>query len=609
VATERVDPSSTWWERVQSIAARTPGADVLLVADGVVVGEGFAERLAAAALSDDTVASASALVVDRDPETLSVALHPRLSTADERCVYVRHEAVELVTSSDWCAAAIEQGLQHVLADDVLVAFSGVDGALAEDADESGALERARRRARVARDRLSVTVDARAVGSVATGGTQVYTVELVLALARHPDLRVRVLVPRDLGPQAAEAFAGLELVTYEQAAAGELPLSDVVHRPQQVFGEPDLALLRQVGESIVVTQQDLIAYRNPTYHAGEAEWHRFRRASRLALDVADQIVFFSEHARREALHEGLVEPERATATGIGAEELWERRPPQPRPPAGGAPGDGPFLLCLGADFHHKNRPFAIDVLAALRADHGFEGGLVLAGPHVPYGSSAERERARLRADPELGGLVLDVGPVDEAERAWLLGGAAALLYPTLYEGYGLLPREAARTGIPCLYAPVTALRESAGAAAATLVPWDAAASAAAAAPLLRDGTDRAAHLDRLRLQTAQPIWGAVVDRLVNVYARSLAAPRRGGAARAWQELERERYLTEVHSMWMDASAALTGLREQVGALAGPAHGGLLDEGTRRGLLRIAARPWLRRALLAPARVVGRERRLR
>ena len=114
-------------------------------------------------------------------------------------------------------------------------------------------------------------------------------------------------------------AGVRVITYEQAVAG-VPRTDLVHRPQQVFTPHDLRLLQMVGDRIVVSQLDLISYRNPSYHASIEDWHDYRRATHLALAIADATVFLSEHSRAEAIAEELVEPERAAVAGIGLEPL-------------------------------------------------------------------------------------------------------------------------------------------------------------------------------------------------------------------------------------------------------------------------------------------------
>ena len=56
-------------------------------------------------------------------------------------------------------------------------------------------------------------------------------------------------------------------------------------------------------------------------------------------------------------------------------------------------------------------------------------------------------------------------------ARLFQNAAAVLYPTLYEGFGFPALEAQATGTPVLFSPVSSLRELAGPGARLLDPDD------------------------------------------------------------------------------------------------------------------------------------------
>ena len=190
--------------------------------------------------------------------------------------------------------------------------------------------------------LTVTIDARSLGP-GVGGTQRYTLDLAVSLARFTDAAVRVVVPPDLAPDAAGLLAetaAIEVITYEQAAAG-VDLTDVVHRPQQIFSSDDLRLLRLLGRRLVVTHQDLIGYHNPTYHETAAVWEQYRRITRLALAAADRVVFFSEHSRRDAEAEDLVTADRCDVVGIA---LAPQPPVEPVAPAP-VPRDQEFILCL------------------------------------------------------------------------------------------------------------------------------------------------------------------------------------------------------------------------------------------------------------------------
>ena len=624
----------------QAMQAAHP-ADLALVAPGCVVSAEWLERLREAATSDSVVASATALSIGgagvellaaesgapateqtaRAVRDSALRLRPRIATMGPGCVYVRRAAWDLAGPLDELdlGSALEAmarrltglGMIHVAADDVLVygrpAQPGEPrGPRAED--ESPTLCRSLDRARMTLRGLSVTIDGRSLTD-RIGGTQTYAIELILALVREPDLEVRVLVAPDISSRAREAFAstpGIELFTYEQAIGGA-PLSDVVHRPQQVFTPDDMVLLRLVGRRVVVGQQDLIAYHNDSYHPDADTWRAYRRTTRLALAGADQVVFFSEHARRDALGEDLVAEGRAHVVGIGADTL------EPDGRLGEPPGplsaQEPFLVCLGADYAHKNRPFAIELLAALR-ERGWPGRLVLCGARVPHGSSHEREVELLARDPELARLVMDLGPVEETTKRWLYSHARALVYPTLYEGFGLIPLEAARAGLPCLFAAQASLAELAP-EAATLVPWDAAASAGAVLALLPDGPAREAHLAKLRSHSV-PSWTKLAGDLRCVYEQALSSPPAEAAPRVWEELDREQYIVRLDEdiaklkltaqEYQDAYHALS---ERVDfGLPLIDRGGLLSKAEQRGLMRVASRRGLGTLALAPLRLLGR-----
>jgi glycosyltransferase involved in cell wall biosynthesis len=361
----------------------------------------------------------------------------------------------------------------------------------------------------------------------------------------------------------------------------------------VFSADDLNLLRLLGRRLVVTHQDLIAYHNPTYHESVESWEQYRRITRIALAAADRVVLFSEHSRQDVLSEDLVTDERCDVVGAA---LASRGAIEPKAPA--ARGlDRDFILCLGADYRHKNRVFALRLVRSLRAHQGWRGRLVLAGGHVPHGSSGAEERDLLAADRDLAASVTVLGAVADAEREWLLEHARAVLVPSVVEGFGLVPLEAAQAGVPCLFAAQASLAEVVSSSLATLVPWDPERSAAQVIPLLTDGTPRDAHVEKLRDDAGQWSWQRLAGQLIVAYERALRMPYRAAAGRAWQELERERYLVEIHRAHQDL------LHHLGGRTALASDEGFLTTREQRGLLRVGARPTLARAVLWPFSLVG------
>jgi glycosyltransferase involved in cell wall biosynthesis len=452
--------------------------------------------------------------------------------------------------------------------------------------------------------LRVTIDARALDGTRMG-TQVHVLELVRALARTEQLRLRVLVREErIDRETLELLGALpdsEILDAREVVA-DTPASAVFHRPLQAFSHEDVGLACDLGERIVLSQLDLIAYENPSYFPDAEACEDYRRAARHGMSAAERVVVFSADTRARLLERDLVEDERIRIVPPG---LDHDSATEPRRPAGlAARVEGDFLLCLGADYTHKNRVFALELLAELRARHGWRGELVLAGTHVAHGSSQQAERELLEGLPELRACVSDLGPVEEAERAWLMERTAAVVYPSLHEGFGLVPFEAGLAGVPCLFAAQSSLAEGPIAAAASVVPWDPVASAAAAYPLLSDPDTRKTHVQTLAEAARGLTWERAASAMVEIYREAARAPIRVAATLSRDAVARERELTAAHrevvQMLIDERELVLGdynqLLADVGAgrsLVGPR--GSLPEDLQRGLLALSAHPALSRPL--------------
>jgi len=641
-----------------AFAAAAP-ADIVIVNSDVVVAAGWLEGMRDAATSDSNIATATALTnhgtivsvpyrnrpepalpqnvtLDAAAERIragSQRLRPRIPVAIGHCVYVRRSALDLVGGFDVAFApgygeevdfsqrCLAMGLQHVVADDVLVSHHGnasfetlngraqlqlaheriintrypyyADAIKDTERDATSPLARAiGHAARVLRG-LRVTIDARVLGPVLTG-TQVHSLELIAALARTGDVRVRVLLPDTPGEYVEPALSGLPHV--EQAFAADiagLSRDDVIHRPWQVTEVKDVEMLARLGERIVLTQQDLIAYRNPSYFPSAKAWLSYRRLAAEAMALSAVTLFFSEHARADALRDDLVAPQRTSVIHLGTDHRVALPSANPRPPGGRDLSDRPFLLCLGTDFRHKNRLFAMRLLEALRERHGWDGRLVLAGPRVTYGSSSAEEAAFRAARPALDEQIADLPAVNEPEKAWLMANCAAVVYPTTYEGFGLVPFEAAEAGRPCLFASTTSLAEVLDDDAALLVPWDAAASADRVIGVLNDPAQAQQQVTRVRTSASRFRWDQTGTALVRAYHDALARPAPVAA----------RVLSE--SLVVDAR--YWGLVSDIGgaglSLVEPRRA-LLPVDAQRGLAALVRRPVTRWAIVGPLRFLGR-----
>lgn len=177
--------------------------------------------------------------------------------------------------------------------------------------------------------------------------------------------------------------------------------------------------------------------------------------------------------------------------------------------------GDFVLCVGTVEPRKNLQVLLDAVGSMDKPPT----LVLAG--AP-GWRCQTMMAAIRA-AELAGGVKYLGPVDDVELAALYSSARLLVYPSLYEGFGLPVLEAMACGCPVLCSWSSSLPEVGGRAARYFRPRDVRDLSERLARLLSD--DR--ELDRMSrdglLQAAAFSYSKAAQELLVLF-RSLAGRR-------------------------------------------------------------------------------------
>jgi glycosyltransferase involved in cell wall biosynthesis len=112
---------------------------------------------------------------------------------------------------------------------------------------------------------------------------------------------------------------------------------------------------------------------------------------------------------------------------------------------------------------------------------------------------------------------------------LIAGAAALVHPSLYEGFGLPPLEAMAAGRPCLVSRTTAMPEICGDAALYCNPLDPADIALRLHQLLTDERLRNDLSARGRARAATFQWSRTAERTLEALEHALARARSGAPA--------------------------------------------------------------------------------
>jgi glycosyltransferase involved in cell wall biosynthesis len=250
------------------------------------------------------------------------------------------------------------------------------------------------------------------------------------------------------------------------AFGALSRSDVFH---QTYYAP---LYRGFRGKRIVTVHDM------TYELYPALFPSTEAASRMkreAVERADGIIAVSESSRRDLMRILGVPGERIRTIHHGNSLLLDRGP---RPEV-----EGEYVLYVGQRIAHKN------FSALLRAFARAPG--VAAGHRLVCFGGTELTADERRSIRELGleGKVLRLSGPDRL-LANLYGYARALIYPSLYEGFGLPLLEAMGFGCPIAASGTSSLPEVAGEAAIYFDPQDEEAMAHAIAQVTGDSELRA-----------------------------------------------------------------------------------------------------------------------
>jgi glycosyltransferase involved in cell wall biosynthesis len=190
-----------------------------------------------------------------------------------------------------------------------------------------------------------------------------------------------------------------------------------------------------------------------------------------LRVATRVIVPSEATRRDVIELYGVEPGRIATIPLGVDTLTFR-PPRDDEVRGVRRRfgiDGPYLVFLGLD-RRKNLPALAEAVGRMPAEE--RPTLVLVGgrPWDPDGRDRVREALDGVPPGSLGRVVL-TGYVPDETKAALLGGADALVYPSLYEGFGLPVLEAMACGTPVIASDVAALPELVEGAGVLVDPAD------------------------------------------------------------------------------------------------------------------------------------------
>lgn len=380
--------------------------------------------------------------------------------------------------------------------------------------------------------MRVAIDARAAFSLSKTGIGYYTSHLVHLLPRLDPgttyvawyldprgglglTRKRRLVEGIRPPNLLERRTPIPPRWFEKSSLRyELPRLEWAVRFDLLFA-PNFVPPPTRTRRLVLTVHDLAFKLFP--HTAPMATHRWLSRLDASLRRASKIIVVSEQSRRDLLDLYPVEPDRVSVVPLGVDvEVFRPAPKAEVTAVRRHYGiEGPYLLSLTGIEPRKNFPRIIQAYASLPED--LRPVLVLAGPVAarnPEGWDLLRTALDNLPSHVRKQIVL-TGYVPEQKKVALISGAQALVYPSLYEGFGLPVIEAMACGVPVLTSIVSALPETAGEAALLVDPHDPEAIAQGIDRLL---TDRALR-ETLRVagmaRAASFSWEETARRTVQI----------------------------------------------------------------------------------------------
>ena len=178
---------------------------------------------------------------------------------------------------------------------------------------------------------------------------------------------------------------------------------------------------------------------------------------------------------------------------------------------------PFLLAVGSVQPRKNLVRLVEAYSVIRRTHP-DVQLVIVGP----GGFRSAWVQRTIVDRGLSESIRLLGYVSEEDLVALYNAAIALVYPSVYEGFGLPVVEAMACGRPVIASNTSSLPEVAGDAALLIDPLDVSALHAAMERLLTEPSVTQELGERALVQAARFSWPRTASAAVSAYEAACAS---------------------------------------------------------------------------------------
>ena len=288
------------------------------------------------------------------------------------------------------------------------------------------------------------------------------------------------------------------------------------RKVDLYHEPNFLAYRCDAPS-VITVHDLSWIRYAQTHPKErvAEMNRFFQPG---LERASLVLTDSEFVKQDLMDLFGTPADRIKSIPLGAEAMFHPRSSEVTSMVLGQQGlvHGRYFLAVGTLEPRKNLGIALEAYRSLSAATRERYPLVLVGMKGWLTSILERQMAPLVA----AGQIRVLGYLPREDLATVISGALCLIYPSIYEGFGLPPLEAMSSAVPVISSNVSSLPEVVGDSGVLINPADAAALAQAMTQMVEDPRFRNTLAEKALERSRLFSWDRCVTQTAAAYRQVL-----------------------------------------------------------------------------------------
>ena len=365
--------------------------------------------------------------------------------------------------------------------------------------------------------MKIAYDPQIFCSQTYGGISRYFCEIAPRIAKDPDVQVSIVAPVHINAYLANVPANIvsgfrapfmchagilrrcNMLTGAVMIRAMAP--DVVH--ETYYCQYPLAPRRA---RHVLTIHDMIYEK---YASSFLQRDKTARDKALAAARADHVICVSESTRRDVIEIFGLPPEKISVIYHGFDLMIAD---EKRVKGADLPTKKPFLLYVGQRGGYKNYFRLLEAYAASRQLRACYGLVCFGG-----GVFTRDELGAMQAFSLNEGDVIQRGG-DDRLLASLYASASALVYPSLYEGFGIPPLEAMSHDCPVVCSNTSSMPEVVGEAGEYFDPHDVEAMRAAIERVVMSDSHRKLLIARGRIRLKSFSWDRCAAETLDVYRK-------------------------------------------------------------------------------------------